>query len=92
MATLVAIPKLGMNMEEATLVRWLVREGDPVAAGQPILEIETDKATVDVEAPAAGILGRIVRQAGETVPINAVVAVVVAPDEAVPGEIPELAE
>ena len=91
MATLVSIPKLGMNMEEAVLVRWLVAEGAPVTSGQPILEIETDKATVEVEAPGNGILGRIVRQEGETVPINTVVAVVVEPGEDVPTHIPDLA-
>jgi len=91
MATFVSIPKLGMNMEEAVLVRWLVPEGAPVTSGQPILEIETDKATVEVEAPGNGILGRIVRREGETVPINTVVAVVVEPGEDVPTHIPDLA-
>jgi pyruvate dehydrogenase E2 component (dihydrolipoamide acetyltransferase) len=91
MATLVSIPKLGMNMEEAVLVRWLVPEGATVKSGQPILEIETDKATVEVEAPQGGILGRVIHQEGETVPINTVVAVVVDPGEDVPADIPDLA-
>jgi len=89
MATLFAMPKLGMNQEEGLLVRWIVGEGAEVAAGQPILEIETDKSTVEVEAPASGTLARIVRQEGETVPINTVLAVILAPGEAMPAEVPD---
>lgn len=89
MATLFAMPKLGMNQEESVLVRWLVAEGADVKTGQPILEIETDKATVDVESPADGILARIVRREGETVPINGVLAVILAPGEPMLSEVPE---
>jgi pyruvate dehydrogenase E2 component (dihydrolipoamide acetyltransferase) len=89
MATLVAMPKLGMNMEEGVLVGWLVSEGAPVKAGQPILEIETDKATAEVESPADGVLARLVRHPGETVPINGVLAVILAPGEEMPAEVPE---
>lgn len=89
MATLVAMPKLGMNMEEGLLVGWLVAEGAMVDTGQPILEIETDKTTVELEATASGILARIVRREGETVPINGVLAVILAPGEEMPAEIPE---
>ncbi len=91
MATLVAMPKLGMNMEEGVLVEWLVSEGTTVTAGQPILEIETDKATAEVEAPADGILARLVRRPGETVPINGVLAVILDPGEGMPVEVPETA-
>lgn len=89
MATLFAMPKLGMNQEEGVLVRWLVAEGADVKSGQSILEIETDKATVDVESPADGILARIVRREGETVPINGVLAVILAPGEPMPSDVPE---
>ena len=89
MATLVAMPKLGMNMEEGLLVAWLVAEGVMVDTGQPILEIETDKTTVELEATASGILARIVRREGETVPINGVLAVILAPGEEMPAEIPD---
>jgi pyruvate dehydrogenase E2 component (dihydrolipoamide acetyltransferase) len=89
MATLVAMPKLGMNMEEGVLVGWLVSEGAAVTAGQPILEIETDKATAEVEAPADGVLARIVRQVGETVPINSVLAVILDPGEEMPVKVPD---
>lgn len=91
MATLVAMPKLGMNQEDGLLIQWLVAEGDEVKSGQPILEIETDKATAEVEAPSDGILARIVRQVGESVPINGVMAVILAPGEAMPDEIPDTA-
>jgi pyruvate/2-oxoglutarate dehydrogenase complex dihydrolipoamide acyltransferase (E2) component len=89
MATLFALPKLGMNQEEGEVVNWLVKEGDEVTAGQPIVEVETDKTTVELEAPASGVVGRIVRRAGEIVPINAVLAVILAPGEALPDEIPD---
>jgi pyruvate/2-oxoglutarate dehydrogenase complex dihydrolipoamide acyltransferase (E2) component len=89
MATLVTMPKLGMNMEDGVVVRWLVAEGAEVKNGQEILEIETDKATTEIEAPAAGILARIVRREGETVPINGVMAVILAPGEEMPATIPD---
>jgi pyruvate dehydrogenase E2 component (dihydrolipoamide acetyltransferase) len=89
MATLFALPKLGMNQEEGEVVSWLVSEGDEVTEGQPIVEVETDKTTVELEAPASGVVGRIVRRAGEIVPINAVLAVILAPGEALPDEIPD---
>lgn len=89
MATLFTMPKLGMNQEDGLLVRWLVSEGAAVTAGQPILEIETDKSTVEVEAPVDGIVARIVRSEGETVPINTVLAVILAPGEELPAEIPD---
>jgi pyruvate/2-oxoglutarate dehydrogenase complex dihydrolipoamide acyltransferase (E2) component len=89
MATLVAMPKLGMNMEEGQLVSWLVAEGAVVKTGQPILEIETDKTTVELEATASGVLARIVRREGETVPINGVLAVILAPGEEMPADIPD---
>ncbi len=89
MATLVGMPKLGMNMEEGLIVGWLVAEGADVKVGQPILEIETDKTTVELEATATGTLARIVRREQETVPINGVLAVILAPGEEMPADIPD---
>ena len=60
-----------------------------VKTGQPILEIETDKTTVELEATASGVLARIVRREGETVPINGVLAVILAPGEEMPADIPD---
>ena len=89
MATFFPLPKLGMNQEEGEIVSWLVAEGDTVAEGQPIVEVETDKATVELEATASGVLARIVYGEGDIVPINGVLAVSLAPGEAMPDEIPE---
>ena len=61
--TAVIVPQLSISMEEAKVSRWLVEDGDAVAAGQPVVEVETDKATVEIEAPAAGRL-RIVARRG----------------------------
>jgi len=89
MATFFAMPKLGMNMVEGTIVEWLVPEGAGVEAGQVVLAIETDKATQEVEAPASGILARILKHEGETIPCNVVMAVIVEPGEDVPEDIPD---
>src|SRR5579883_3124270 len=64
MATDVILPALGMSQDSGKIVRWLKGEGDQVAQGEPLAEIETDKATVEIEAPATGSLARIVVAAG----------------------------
>jgi len=89
MATLFALPKLGMNQEEGEVVSWLVIEGAEVKEGQPIVEVETDKTTVELESTATGVLARIVHGEGDIVPINGVLAVILAPGEELPDEIPE---
>jgi pyruvate dehydrogenase E2 component (dihydrolipoamide acetyltransferase) len=65
----VTIPALGMAMTEALLVEWLKQPGDLVSAGEPIAEIETDKATIELESPAAGVLGPHLFTAGSMIPI-----------------------
>ncbi len=90
MATLFAMPKLGLNMVDGVIVSWLVKEGAAVKTGQAILEIETDKATQEVEAPGEGILARILKQEGEIVPCNTVMAVILAPGEPMPDSIPAM--
>jgi pyruvate dehydrogenase E2 component (dihydrolipoamide acetyltransferase) len=93
MATFFAMPKLGLNMTEGLIVRWLVSEGDEIKSGDSILEIETDKATQEVEAPETGVLGKIVKAEGENIPCNTVIAVILDLGEQMPGEIPvEVAE
>ena len=93
MATFFAMPKLGLNMTHGIIVGWLVEEGEAVKVGQPVLEVETDKATQEVEAPTDGILVKIIKQEGDEVPCNVVMAVITAPGEAVPEDIPqEIAE
>ena len=71
--TAVLVPQLSLSMEEATVSRWLVEDGDAVAAGQLVVEVETDKATVEVEAPAAGLV-RIVAREGAVVAVDGVLA------------------
>ena len=65
----VILPKMGLTMEEGTLVRWHKHEGDRVSEGEAIFEVETDKVTMDVEATATGYLRKIVVNDGETVPV-----------------------
>jgi pyruvate/2-oxoglutarate dehydrogenase complex dihydrolipoamide acyltransferase (E2) component len=89
MATFFPLPKLGMNQEEGEVVSWLVNEGDEIKEGQPIVEVETDKATVELEATTGGVLARIVAREGDIVPINGVLAVILAPGEAMPDDIPD---
>ena len=83
MSTDVIMPSLGFDMTEGLLARWLMKEGDPVAKGQAIAEIETEKATVEIEAAVSGILARIIVQAGETVPVGTLIGVIAEAGEAV---------
>ena len=76
MSTDVIMPSLGFDMTEGLVARWLKNEGDPVEKGQAIAEIETEKATVEIEAAAAGILARIIVHAGETVPVGTLIGVI----------------
>lgn len=80
----VVIPKLDETTEVATVERWLVQEGDPVHQGQAICEVETDKAIVQVESPAAGILRRQLIPVGTEVPPLTVVALLGDKGEPVP--------
>ena len=85
MATNILMPALSPTMTEGTLVRWLKKEGDTVKAGDVIAEIETDKATMEVEAVDEGVLGRLlVAEGTEGVKVNQPIAILVEPGEAVP--------
>jgi pyruvate dehydrogenase E2 component (dihydrolipoamide acetyltransferase) len=75
----IVMPRLSDSMEEATVVEWLVREGEAVSRGQPLVEIETDKATVTHEADADGVLLRIVAAAGSSAALGETIAIVAAP-------------
>ncbi|HLH71634.1 MAG TPA: dihydrolipoamide acetyltransferase family protein [Candidatus Dormibacteraeota bacterium] len=85
MAAPVIMPALGMAQETGTLVRWLHQPGETVEKGEPLMEVETDKAVVEVEAPASGRLGTPLVGEGETVPVGQVIAHILGPDEADPG-------
>ena len=84
MATDVIMPQMGFDMEEGTVVRWLKAEGDNVDRGEPIVEIETDKATVEVESFASGLLRRIVVTEGITVPVGQIIGIIASADEDLP--------
>lgn len=63
----VLVPKWGLTMDEADVLRWLKAVGEPVIEGEPILELETDKATGEVEAPVSGVLAETLVESGQTV-------------------------
>jgi pyruvate dehydrogenase E2 component (dihydrolipoamide acetyltransferase) len=87
MAEVIAMPKLGFDMAEGTLVRWLIAEGETVEKGQVLAEIETDKATVEVESTVSGVLKRQVVAEGAVVPVGDPIAVIGAADESIGEEI-----
>ncbi|MFN3690117.1 MAG: dihydrolipoamide acetyltransferase family protein [Fimbriimonadales bacterium] len=82
----IIMPKMGDAMEEGTLVRWLKSEGDAVNEGEPIAEIATDKATVEVEAPVSGVLKGIRVQEGAVVPVNTPLAYILQEGESLPSD------
>ncbi len=81
MAVDVIMPKVDMDQETGTVLQWLKQEGDKVKQGETILEIETDKIAIEVEAPASGVLHNILVQEGDTVPIATTIAVILEPGE-----------
>ena len=81
MPTIVTMPKWGLTMTSGTITGWSREEGDPVTEGTPLLTVETEKAVDDVEAPATGVLRKIVANVGSEVPVMGAVAVITAPDE-----------
>ncbi len=83
MADIVNMPKLGFDMAEGTLVRWVVNEGEPVQKGAVLAEIETDKATVEVESAFEGVMARHLVAEGDVVPVNTPIAMIAAPGEKV---------
>lgn len=86
MPTDVIMPALGMAQEKGILISWLKAEGESVAKGEPLMEVETDKATVEVEAPASGILANVTAAPSDEVPVGKTIAVILAPGEALPKE------
>ncbi len=89
MAQAVIFPKLGQTMEEGAIVKWLKKEGDPVAKGDILFEIETDKANLEVESFFEGVLLKIYVREGVTVPVNTVVGYVGTAGEKVPDQAPK---
>ena len=84
MAISVVMPALEMAQETGKLLAWRKKEGDSVAKGEPLLEIETDKAVVEIESPAGGILAGVKSHEGAVVPVGEIIAWIVAPGEQPP--------
>ena len=76
MSTNVLLPQWGMNMEDGLLVSWLVKEGDAVEAGQPLVEVETAKIESELESPISGVVTHIMSPEGTTVDVGTIVAVI----------------
>ena len=81
MATQVVMPKLSPTMEEGQLSRWLKKEGDKVSMGEPLAEIDTDKATMEMQALANGVLRKILIGEGESAPLGRPIAIIGEADE-----------
>src|SRR4030095_3556531 len=77
MPTNVIMPALGMDQDKGTLVRWIKHEGESVAQGEPIMEIETDKVVVEIEASASGVLANVAAAEGDEIPVGQVIAQIV---------------
>jgi pyruvate dehydrogenase E2 component (dihydrolipoamide acetyltransferase) len=88
MATPVIMPKFGMAQEEATIVRWFKQEGDSVEQGEPLLEVMTDKVSMDVEAPTSGVLLKALYDEDQVVPVTVVIGYIGQEGEEIPEQEP----
>ena len=88
MATAVIMPKVDMVMETGTFIEWLKQEGESVEKGSPLFVIMTDKASIEIEAPASGILAGVTAKPDDVIPVTEVIAFVLAPGEDLPAEAP----
>jgi pyruvate dehydrogenase E2 component (dihydrolipoamide acetyltransferase) len=86
MATEVIMPKVDMVMDSGTFVEWLKNEGDHVEKGEPLFVILTDKANIEIEAPASGILAGLKAQPDDVIPVTEVIAYILKPGESLPSE------
>ena len=84
----VIMPALGMAQDEGVLLRWLKREGEMVEAGEPLMEVATDKVDVQVEAPASGVLTAVTAQEGDEIPVGQVIGLIAAEGEELPPAAP----
>src|SRR5580658_3381207 len=78
MATEIRVPTLGESITEATVGKWFKKAGDAIKADEPLVELETDKVTLEVNAPASGVLSEIAVPTGETVAVGALLGMVAA--------------
>ena len=86
MATEVIMPKVDMVMDTGTFVEWLKKEGDHVNKGDPLFIISTDKANIEIESPADGILAGITAKINDVIPVSEIIAYLLAPGEALPAK------
>ena len=91
MASRVVMPKLSDTMEEGRILRWLKQEGDPVETGQALAEVETDKATVEMEAYTNGTIRKLISAEGQFVKVGDLIAIIGAPGEDVSALLPAAA-
>ena len=77
MSSEVKVPTLGESVSEATIGEWLKQPGDAVAADEPVCSLETDKVSVEVPAPVAGVMGELKVAVGDTVQVGAIIATLV---------------
>src|SRR6266566_9469114 len=82
MPTNVIMPALELAQETGKVLRWMKAPGDSVRKGEPIVEIETDKVTVEIESPASGVLRDVTAAEGDVVPVGQTIALILAPSEA----------
>src|SRR6476659_8622021 len=81
MASKVIMPKLSPTMEEGQIARWLKKEGDKVSMGEPLAEIDTDKATMEMQALSNGVLRKILVGEGQSAPLGQLIGIIGEPDE-----------
>ncbi len=92
MAETISMPKLGFDMREGVLVRWVKNEGEQINKGDVLAEIETDKATVEVESSASGVVRKLLANQGDVVPVGAAIAIVGSADEKISDQLPVTSE
>ncbi|UCH69735.1 MAG: 2-oxo acid dehydrogenase subunit E2 [Candidatus Bathyarchaeota archaeon] len=84
MVTKVMMPRLSLTMKEGTVVQWFKKEGESVEKGEPVVEVLSDKVTFEVEAPASGVVRKILAEEGTDVPVAETLAIITAPEEELP--------
>ena len=89
MASVIIMPKQGLLMEEGTITKWLVKEGEQTTEGTPLFEMETDKLTITMDSTATGTMLKILHPEGDTVPITQPIAIVGQPGEDISGLLAE---
>src|SRR5579862_3480037 len=90
MAQLFTMPQLGSTMEEGIILKWHKREGDPIKPGDVLLEVETDKASMEVETTVEGVVRKLLCEEGATVPIRRPIAVLGAAEESIAALLAEI--